>query len=47
MIYRYIFYFIPTNTLSNGYSLAGIYDTSGDVITIELRQFHEDEDPIV
>lgn len=39
--------YVDVNSYPNAYSLAGIYDTSGDSITIELRLFHGDEDPIV
>ncbi len=39
--------YVDVNHYPNAYSLAGIYDTSGDSITIELRLFHGDNDPIV
>lgn len=39
--------YVDVNSYPNAYSLAGIYDTSGESISIELRLFHGDEDPIV
>ncbi|MBX2872617.1 MAG: caspase family protein, partial [Saprospiraceae bacterium] len=39
--------YVDVNAYPNAYSLAGIYDTSGDSITIELRLFHGDDTPIV
>lgn len=39
--------YVDVNAYPDAYSLAGIYDTSGDSITIELRLFHGDDDPIV
>lgn len=39
--------YVDVNSYPDAYSLAGIYDTSGDSITIELRLFHGDKEPVV